>query len=157
VAAELAAIDLIEIRLALGDLNAAFAHHLDHGEIDALVDLFTDDALYTHGARRSSGKSAIADFFARRTAAGPRTARHICSGLRLEIEDGSCARGASVCLTFAQNGLPPLPAEPFLVADFDDVYRRCSDGRWRFRERHITDIFVNPKIPPPGGTRGVSS
>jgi hypothetical protein len=37
------------------------------------------------------------------------------------------------------------------VADFDDVYRRCEDGRWRFRERHITRVFVSAANTGPYG------
>jgi ketosteroid isomerase-like protein len=139
-----ATVDLehIATRLALEDLNVAFTRHLDHGDVDALVDLFTDDALYTHGERRSEGKAAIEALFRRRTAGGPRTSRHICSGLMLEILDASNARGTSVCLSFAADGVPPLPATPFLVADFEDHYRRGGDGRWRFAARHIERIFA---------------
>ncbi len=55
-----------------------------------------------------------------------------------------------MCLTFAADGEPPLPATPHLVADFDDVYER-ADGAWRFRERHIRRIFVAEGNPGPVG------
>ncbi len=139
------------IRLALEDLNSAFTHHLDHDEVDALVALFTDNAVYTHGERRSEGKAEIAELFGARAAAGPRTARHIQSGLRIEIESAARARGTSVVLTFAADGEPPLPAAPQLVADFDDVYERGADGHWRIRERHIRRIFVAEDNPGPWG------
>ena len=111
----------------LEDLNAAFAHHLDHGDIEALVDLFTEDALYTHGERQSVGRAEIERLFRNRIAKGPRTSRHLYSGLRLSIESEREASGISVCLSFAADGLPPLPAKPFLVADFVDRYR-LDDG-----------------------------
>jgi SnoaL-like domain len=150
-AAELSRTELIDIRFALEDLNAAFTRHLDHGEIDALVDLFTPDALYTHGARRTEGRGAIEALFRKRAAGGPRTSRHLSSGLRLDVQDGRHARGSSVCLSFAQDGSPPLPATPFLVADFDDVYVRCDDGRWRFSERRISRVFVGSNYGGPVG------
>jgi ketosteroid isomerase-like protein len=132
----------LDIRLALEDLNAAFTHHLDHGEIEALVALFTPDALYTHGERRSQGREEIDALFRRRVANGPRTSRHLCSGLQIEIASATEASGTSVCLSFAADGLPPLPARPFLVADFVDRYQRGDDGRWRFAERHIHRVFA---------------
>ncbi len=141
---------LIEIRFAIEDLNSAFAHHLDHGEIDALVDLFTEDALYTHGERRSEGRNEIAALF-RKRAARVRTSRHICSGLRIKVESERSATGSSVCLSFAEDGAPPLPATPFLVADFEDVYARGSDGHWRFKERRISRIFVGAGNAAPFG------
>ena len=133
----------IDIRLALEDLNAAFAEHLDLNQVDALIDLFTEDALYTHGPRQSRGREEIAQLFRKRVEKGPRTSRHIYSGLRIEIVSETQATGRSVCLSFAADGLPPLPAKPFLVADFVDRYRRDDDGRWRFAERHIHRVFVN--------------
>ena len=142
-AIELSRQETTEIRTALADLNAAFAYHLDHGELEALVDLFSEDALYTHGERRSEGRQEIETLFRRRTAAGPRTSRHIYSGLRVEIDSHELARGSSVCLSFAADGLPPLPATPFLVADFIDVYILSADKKWRIRERHINRVFVN--------------
>jgi uncharacterized protein (TIGR02246 family) len=132
----------LRIRLALEDLNAAFAHHLDHGDLHALIDLFTEDALYTHGERRSQGRAEIETLFRNRVAKGPRTSRHLYSGLRIEIASPAAATGTSVCLSFAADGNPPLPAKPFLVADFNDVYRLEHDGRWRFAERHIQRVFV---------------
>ena len=133
----------IQIRLALEDLNTGFTHYLDHDRIDELVDLFTEDAIYTHGERRSEGRATIRALFERRAAAGVRTCRHLSTGLRLEIDHATAARGTSVCLTFAYDGPPPVtPATPFLVADFDDAYRLCADGKWRFAARHIRRIFT---------------
>jgi hypothetical protein len=132
----------LAIRLALEDLNAAFTRHLDHNEIESLVELFTADAIYTHGERRSHGRDEIEALFRNRIAQGPRTSRHLVSGLRLTIESPRSAAGYSVCLSFAADGVPPLPAQPFLVADFIDRYRLDDDGRWRIVSRHIERVFV---------------
>lgn len=150
-AAELSSSERLEARLALEDLNTDFVHFLDYGNIESLIDLFCEDAVYTHGDRRSQGRREIAELFRRRAASATRTSRHIYSGLRLSIVDGRNARGSSVCLTFAADGTPPLPATPLLVADFFDVYQRCDDGRWRFRSRDIRRIFVDPAHPDPVG------
>jgi hypothetical protein len=142
----------IEIRQALEDLNSAFCHHLDHGELVALIDLFCDDAIYSHGTRRSQGRKAIAALFHARQAAGGRTSRHLQCALRLTIVDDDHASGESVCLTFAADHAPPIvPAAPYLVADFRDTYRRCPDSRWRLSSRHIERIFVAADNPGPVG------
>jgi hypothetical protein len=152
VASQLSTLERLEIRVALEELNTAFCYHLDHNEVDALLALFTDDVFYTHGARRSNGKAELEQVFRSRTAQTPRTARHLYSGLKIEIESASRARGTSVCMTFAQNGEPPLaPAIPILVADFEDLYERGDEGRWRFRERHIHRIFVDSPMSVPVG------
>jgi hypothetical protein len=151
-ASTLSALERLEIRAALEELNTAFCYHLDHNEVDALLELFTDDVFYTHGPRRTQGKAELELVFRSRTATTPRTARHMYSGLKLDIESDSRARGTCVCMTFAQNGEPPLtPAIPILVADFEDLYERGADGRWRFRERHIQRIFVDSPTTAPVG------
>jgi hypothetical protein len=153
-AAPLSALERLSIRVALEDLNTAFCHHLDHNEVDALLELFVNDVYYTHGSRVSRGKAELEEVFRGRSATETRTARHLYSGLALDIESATRARGTSVCMTFAAYGEPPLsPAIPTLVADFVDQYVRGDDGRWRFRERHIHRIFVAPDNPGPIGQK----
>ena len=153
-AAALSDLERLQIRVALEDLNTAFCYHLDHNEVDALLELFVDDVYYTHGSRVSRSKAELAEVFRSRGAAQVRTARHMYSGLRLEIESSTRARGTSVCMTFGQYGEPPLsPAIPTLVADFVDEYVRGSDGNWRFKERHIHRIFVAPDNTGPLGQK----
>jgi hypothetical protein len=155
VAAVLDEIERLKIRVALEDLNTAFCYHLDHNEVDALLELFTDDVYYTHGSRVSHGKVELERVLRSRSATQVRTSRHLYSGLKLDIESATRARGASVSLTFGQYGEPPLsPAVPILVADFVDVYMRGDDGRWRFKERHIHRIFVAPDNTGPLGQKG---
>jgi hypothetical protein len=105
--------------------------------------------------RVSRGKAELEQVFRSRSAPKTRTARHMYSGLRLEIDSATHARGTSVCMTFGQYGEPPLsPAIPTLVADFVDEYVRGDDGKWRFKERHIHRIFVAPDNSGPlGATR----
>lgn len=145
-------LETLRIRLEIGELNAAFVHHLDHGELDELVGLFTDQAVYTHGQRRSVGREEIRRLFETRAATGVRTVRHLCSGLRIHIDSPDRARGTSTCLTFAFDGPAPVAkAAPHLVADFIDSYERDGSGRWLIARRHIERIFVAPDNPGPVG------
>jgi hypothetical protein len=147
-------LERLKIRVALEDLNTAFCYHLDHNEVDALLELFVDDVYYTHGSRVSRGKGELERVLRSRSAAQVRTSRHMYSGLKLDIESATQARGTSVSLTFGQYGEPPLsPAIPILVADFVDAYVRGEDGKWRFRERHIHRIFVDPANAGPLGQK----
>ena len=151
-AAALSDLERLQIRVALEDLNSAFCYLLDHDDVDALLELFVDDVYYTHGSRVSHGRAELERVLRSRSATAKRTARHLYSGLKLEIESATRARGTSVCMTFGAYGEPPLsPAIPTLVADFVDTYVRGDDGRWRFKERHIHRIFVAPDNPGPIG------
>lgn len=133
----------IETRQAIEDLNTDFCHCLDFGKVDELVDLFTEDAHYSHGKRVNIGRDEIRALFTARTAEQERTSRHLQTGLKISVVDAEKATGTSVCLTFACDGPPPItPATPLLVADFIDEYRLCSDRKWRIARRHIERIFT---------------
>ena len=96
-AAKLTNQEIIEIKLALHELNADFCHLLDHGETDQFADLFTEDAIYTHGTRASHGRAAIHALFDERNRTGSRTSRHLQTGIRIHVNDGCSAKGS--CLT----------------------------------------------------------
>lgn len=136
-------IERIERRLAIEDLNSEFCHYLDYGMVEELVELFTEDCIYSHGSRISAGRNEVRALFSDRIAAGVRTSRHMQTGLKITMHDEQKATGKSVCLTFACDQSPPIsPATPFLVADFVDEYLCSSDGRWRIQKRHIERIFT---------------
>ena len=136
-----------EDRFAITALNDDFGYHLDNGNVDEFLALFTDDILYSNTARILSGKAEMEAFF-RNRAAGGRVSRHIYSGLRLSFKSATLAHSTSIWLTFAGSGTIPIsPADPFVVADINDVYRLDGDGMWRFAERHIKQVFVNKSIP----------
>ena len=142
----------IETRLSLEDLNGDFCYHLDHGNVDALLDLFCEDATYSHGKRVSNTRAEIRELFQRRQAETIRTSRHLQTGLRVKRTGIKTATGESVCLTFAADEPPPIySASPYLVADFLDEYRCCSDGKWRIAKRHIKRIFTSRENTGPVG------
>lgn len=137
-------LERIETRLALETLNGDFCHFLDYGMIEDLVELFTEDAKYSHGPRVSVGRDQIRTLFDARVAERVRTSRHMQTGLKITLHNSRQAFGKSVCMTFASDGPPPIsPATVFLVADFIDEYRYCADGRWRISKRHIERIFTS--------------
>lgn len=147
-------LERIETRLALEALNVDFCHFLDGNMIDELVELFTEDARYSHGLRLSCGREEIRRLFTDRTREGARTSRHMQTGLKITLRNSKAAEGKSVCLTFACDGPSPIsPATPFLVADFIDEYQHCPDGRWRIKKRHIERIFTASDNKGPLGQR----
>jgi len=127
------------IRLEIESLNAEFAYLIDHDRSDEVADLFTEDGVYRRSTgEASSGREAIRRSYRIRTDQGPRTARHIFSNLRLTVESDRQARGTAILTLFAYDGTPLLPADPVVVAHYDDVYVLCEDGRWRYKERAVT-------------------
>lgn len=134
---------------AIAKLNDRFCYELDRGTPEGFAALFTDDVIYTHGARTSHGRAEVLAFARGRRADGPRTSRHFAAGLVITFEAEDRATGLSCCVTYAASMEPPIPTTaPALVADFADVYRK-QDGVWRFAERHITPIFTPAPKPSP--------
>lgn len=128
-------------RRALAALNDDFCHELDRGTVDGLVGLFTPDAVYSRDSRVNSGQAEIRALFEARIADGPRTSRHLTSGLRVTFTGPDEAVGLSICTVHTAAGEPPIAgAVPGAVADFEDVYLRTDEG-WRFARRHIRTIF----------------
>ena len=138
------------LRLEIEALNAEFAYRIDHDQSDGVADLFIEDGIYGRSTgERSVGRAAIAETYRQRAARGARTTRHLFTNLRLRPESERLVRGTVILTLFAEDGVPPLPANPMLVADYDDVYVLCDDGRWRYRERIITWLFTRPGAASP--------
>ena len=142
--------ELLLLRLEIEALNAEFAYLIDHDQSDGVADLFTVDGVYGRSTGgRSVGREAIRDSYKRRKDNGPRTARHIFTNLRLTPLADGLVGGSCILTLFANDGLPPHPADPLVVADYDDVYARGGDGRWRFKERIISWVFVREGAASP--------
>jgi hypothetical protein len=150
-AAEAAVLLRAEIDAVLAD----WAYHLDHGQLDALAGLFTEDALFAAGGREFKGRAQIKDRYLERTVA--RTIRHTYSGLRVSVLEGDpgavrvaeggaarpvLVRAWSTWVNYAANAAPPVEdVGVYVVADFDDVLTWCADERWRISERRIIPVF----------------
>lgn len=146
------------LRLEIERLNAEFAYLIDHDLSEQVAELFTEDGVYGRSTgERSEGRAAIRQSYSVRKSHGPRTARHIFSNLRLEIESDTRVKGTTILTLFANDGVGPHPAEPMLVADYDDIYEKDTDGVWRYRQRIITWLFRREGAASPlalGGKAG---
>lgn len=150
--------ELLALRSEIEALNAEFAYLIDHDQSELVADLFTIEGIYARSTgERSVGRDAIRAGYQKRKDKGPRTARHVFSNLRLTPREDGRVGGNCILTLFAEDGLPPRPANPLVVADYDDIYECCEDGRWRFAERTITWIFVREGASSPlqlGGVEG---
>lgn len=69
------------------------------------------------------------------------------TNLRFRAIDEKHWSGLSIMLIFAENGPPPYPANPLLIADVEDVFV-LHEGRWLFQSRQLTDLFTDPSRTP---------
>lgn len=142
------------LRAEIDAVLADWAWHLDHGDYDAVAELFTEEALFVTGAVELRGRTAIKKRYTERLVV--RSTRHTYSGLRVgpragEADNGrpSSVRAYSTWVNFAVNA--PVPADDvgvYLVADFHDVLTWCDDARWRISERRIVPVFRDPSRAP---------
>jgi hypothetical protein len=145
-----------EIRAEIDAVLADWAYHLDHGQLDELVGLFTEDALLVSGDLAFRGRVKIKNRYLERTVV--RTTRHTYSGLRVSAIGGDPETGPatagdgaprpirvrawSTWVNYAANATPPVEdVGVYVVADFDDVLTWCADERWRISERRIIPVF----------------
>jgi uncharacterized protein (TIGR02246 family) len=144
----------VVLRMEIDAVLADWAWHLDHGELDKLADLFTEDALFVTGGLELTGRAAIKNRYSERTVV--RSTRHTYSGLRVSAIRGvpgalgsARAHARSTWVNYAANA--PAPVDDvgvYLVADFDDVLTWCGDERWRISERRIIPVFRDPARAP---------
>lgn len=128
---------------AVSDFVAEFAYRVDHERGMTVPELFSVDGVYEQDGQRSTGRDAIRATYVRRASLGQRTARHLFTNLRVRLLEEGVYAGTSIMLLFAENGEPPLPAIPLLVADVDDRYE-VDDGGVLLRSRVLTSVFVRP-------------
>lgn len=153
------------VRAEIDAVLADWAWHLDHGDYDAVAELFTEDALFVTGGLELRGRDAIKQRYTERT--GTRSTRHTYSGLRIKpIALGTAAYGPdgervpfasvvgarSTWVNYAVNAAAPVDdVGVYLVADFEDVLVAYGDGfdrQWYIDERRIIPVFRDPSRAP---------
>ena len=132
---------------ALSNLLVEFAYRVDFENGLTTAELFTSDGFYESEGQRSTGRAAIHEAYIKRAARGLRTSRHVFTNMRFRrLSDGRLA-GKSIMLLFAEDGPPPHPARPLLVADVDDIYAETSAGIL-IASRTLTTLFIDPGAQP---------
>lgn len=114
-------------------LIALYANLNDQHRWEEIVALYHPDGLMTRPSAPDieiRGHEAILAAFRARP---PRTTRHFCSNIVIDVEDAGNARGHSAVLLFASEG-PPL------VGSFDDRFIATESG-WCFIERRGSLTF----------------
>lgn len=173
---------ILEARLrALEDKEAvlhtlhAYARAMDFGrDVDAWVDLFTDDGVWKgtpitstagSGIVRVEGRAALGEWYLRGGRGGPeywglgfRQTHHNVAVIDVRI-DGDRADVWSYMTITHENPRGPLVAA---LGRYTDVLVRCSDGRWRFRLRHLERTCAEPRnqgrpmeTPTPAGMQAM--
>jgi ketosteroid isomerase-like protein len=135
-----------------------YAHLVDRGRLDELLELFADDAiLEIPDAEPACGHAAIREVFARAAshlarAGGPPLVRHHVSNVVVDVTDPAAATAESYFLVLGARG-------PDHWGRYRDRFT-CTSGRWLFQHRRVrvdarargSSIGFAP-APRAGGTR----
>lgn len=114
-------------------LIALYANLNDEARWDEVAELYAEDGVMVRPTAPNApvaGRDAILEAFKARP---PRTTRHVCSNVVIDVESDCTARGTSAMLLFTGEGAP-------LVGSFHDRFILTDDG-WRFAERRGSLIF----------------
>lgn len=111
-----------------------YAQLNDAGRWEELAALYAEDGSMTRPTAPDApvvGRAAILAAFKARP---PRTTRHICSNVVIDVESATLARGSSAMLLFTAADTPPM------AGGFEDRFV-LTDGGWCFAERRGTLTF----------------
>lgn len=115
-------------------LIALYANLNDEARWDEVAALYAEDGVMVRPTAPDApthGRAAILAAFKGRA---PRTTRHVCSNVVIDVEGPDTARGISTMLLFTGAGAP-------LVGAFHDRFVRTEEG-WRFAERRGSLTFA---------------
>jgi hypothetical protein len=108
-------------------LVSLYANLNDVADWEAVANLYAVDGAMARPTAPDAlivGRAAILEAFRARP---PRTTRHICANIVVDVEGPTAARAESAMLLFTGSGAP-------LVGSFHDRFIQTAEG-WRFAER----------------------
>lgn len=126
------------IEWACEKLVRKFAVYSDNNDYTALMDIFTEDAVYTRPMapdERITGRDAIHKAFQKRP---PLVIRHLTMNCLVDVVSTDEARGISYVMFLASHdtgGERPAPAPAVHVGEYRDTFV-LTDAGWKIRERY---------------------
>jgi ketosteroid isomerase-like protein len=141
---------MVEDQVAIEQLLNRYCHKLDRGEVDAVVELFTADAVLVpayEGDTRHAGRAAVHAWYARyaaNTVAAVRGLRHKISTAMIEV-DGDTA--TAVCYLDADSVNPKTGQRSLVGGRYEDRLVRTPAG-WRLCERRIVIDYASTLAGP---------
>jgi hypothetical protein len=138
----------MQIEWQLTSLTNRFVYYMDSGNFEAMVELFTPDALFDRAGNIHRGHAEIRQGMLERPKV---TTRHLLTNFYYADVEYESAR-ATVC-SMVYHGPPQKNDDPVVyatengrVVEFRDLYAKTARG-WRISSRIARPIFT-PKIWP---------
>jgi len=130
-------------------LITTYTQRLDLGQVDQVVDLFTDDATYEiPGVFCFQGREELTTAIPRRLSKPFRLTRHLCSNVLIKIISPDEATGVCYFVNYRKDFPdanivePALVEMPHYVGEYHDRFVKTVKG-WRFAHRLIHLTFTD--------------
>lgn len=129
-----------DVRLAIMDLIADYAHKLESGDLDGYVENFTPDGVFEGKTGRYEGRGAIRALVERLYAIGqdgPGGNRHILGLPHIAAAEGGCAARTYFVIPGGEGD------DSVLIRSIGQYVDRIvmHEGRWRFAHRYLDQVF----------------
>lgn len=128
----------VEDRIELSDLVAIYGRVVDDRDVEGLRQLYTEDAVFDTVMGRIEGRDEVVDYYLERFRIfGP--SFHIPHSQTVEFQGDDEATG----IVTAHAELGREDGTFWVALRYLDHYVR-EDGRWRFRERKVQQLYAMP-------------
>ncbi len=137
--------DRIEDRLAIDELRNRYALWVDTDQLEPLLELFADDAVFDEepiGGERADGAAEIRDLYARHLNRMKAHVHYVTNGIT-EFRGDDEAWGRC---NFLFQGLHPDDTQAYATGYYEDTYVKSGE-RWLFKTRVVTP-YCPPVLPP---------
>lgn len=135
--------DELMARLECERLITRYTHIADFGPGASMIELFTDDGVWSSGQETYTGHEELAAFFGRDK--GHAKSRHVASNLLVTLTGDDQAEGLSYFTLYRYTEekprVPDLAEQPVIVGEYRDQFRRTAEG-WRIAKRQADVGFV---------------
>jgi ketosteroid isomerase-like protein len=133
-------------KVAIAELAAKFETTFDQGDLDANVDLWTDDAVFDHPAGVFTGKDAYRQwaegFYQQAAASGG--SHHLITNVQITVNGDQADMTSYLTLIVGITN----PAPVIISGDFTDHLVKVN-GEWKFQTRKL--VIATQFGPPQGG------
>jgi ketosteroid isomerase-like protein len=124
--------DEVVAELAIRRVLATYCHRCDDGDLDAVVELFTSDGVFSSGDVVARGRAALRDFFDARQGRAEQRGRHLTVNSAVHV-DGDHATAVSDFVFLRRVDGAAVPA---IVGRYHDALVHDA-GVWRFAQRDV--------------------
>ncbi|GAF42233.1 nuclear transport factor 2 family protein [Rhodococcus wratislaviensis] len=122
---------------AIRHLDAQYCRHLDDGNWDALMDLFTDDGEFD-GLSNPKGKSEMRAFFAGLAPGGLTAFWHFITNLEIDLDGDRATVRSFLWQPCVSDGNASIAAGRYT----DEAVK--VDGRWLYRVKQVRFHYFGP-------------